>query len=78
MTQLTKPVKRTLGRSAGSGRDLHRETVITLYPGGVIGFRSKGRRHEYTVSVEACFSLAVKAEAEAQRKAKAAKRKARS
>ena len=77
MTALKKPVRRELGRSAATGRDRHRETIITLYPGGVIGFRAKGRRHEHRVSVDACYSLAVKIEAEAARKEKLAEKKSK-
>lgn len=68
MTQLLKPVRRGLGKPIGNCRDVSRETIITLYPGGSIGFRAKGRRREYRISAEACYSLAVKVAAEEQRK----------
>lgn len=77
MTQLVKPVRRGLGRPIGSCRDVSRETIITLYPGGLIGFRAKGRRQEYRVSAEACYGLAVKLAAEEQRKARAAAKRAK-
>ena len=71
MTQLRKPVKRSLSLvGKGSWR---REIIVTLYPGGVIGLRDKGRRREYTLPLATVYMLAAEAEARrilAERKAK--------
>jgi len=78
MTRLHKAVKRTVALvPKGGGARL--EVVVTLYPGGVIGLRDKGRRKEYTLPLATVYYLAADAEARrimAERKAnKAAKRK---
>ena len=37
------------------------EHIVTIYPGGAIGFRKLRARTEYVISLAACHSLAVKA-----------------
>jgi len=71
MTTLHKPVKRSVQLiPKGGGSRL--EVVVTLYPGGVIGLRDKGRRKEYTLPLSTVYYLAAEAEARrimAERKA---------
>lgn len=56
MTQLKAKVTRSL---AGL---LRRNLIVTLYPGGVLGFRESRSRKEYTLPVVTCYRLAVEAE----------------
>ena len=77
MTRLHKAVKRTVALvPRGGGSRL--EVVVTLYPGGVIGLRDKGRRKEYTLPLSTVYYLAAEAEARkiiADRKAKRAEKR---
>jgi hypothetical protein len=68
MTPLQKPVT----RRATFTRDAGRLLVVTLHPGDVIGLRLYGTRREYTTTIGAVYSVAVKAEL-ARRKAERAK-----
>lgn len=73
MTHLHKPVSRSLKLEPRGGRGNRIEVIITLYPGGIIGLRDKGRRKEYTLPLTTVYYLAAKAEAEhmiVERKAK--------
>ena len=54
MTALVKPVKRVV--AVDSGRV---ELIVTIYPHGVLGFRQKGSRKEYDLSIMAAYRLAV-------------------
>lgn len=58
-TQLTKPVKR---RTEETRRDKGklRRYVITLYPGGLIGFRLEKTRREELLPVAVAFETAVR------------------
>jgi len=78
MTSLHKPVKRTLDLPLkGSSRT--RAIIVTLYPGGVIGLRDKGRRREYTLPLTTVYALAAEAEARSvMAERKAARKAARS
>ena len=76
MTRLQKVVRRVtnveqyeLGKS--------RPIVVSVEPPGLLGFRLLGTRRTYRLPVGACFMLAVRAEADDKRRAKAAERKAR-
>jgi len=71
-TKTTKPVVRE-----SSAIDAHRNIIVILGPGELIGFRLKGTRKVYTTTVSSCYLKAVKAEIFAQRMAKAAARKGR-
>ena len=74
MTRLHKPVKRTIAlQPKGGGMRL--EVIITLYPGGIIGLRDKGRRREYTLPLTTVYYLAAQAEARRVIAERAAKRK---
>ena len=74
MTDLTKPVKRrtmTCVRDRGKSRRL----VVTVYPNGTLGLRPEKTRHEEIITVDSCWSLAVKqrvAKEKAEKKAKRA------
>jgi hypothetical protein len=66
-TRLEKPVVRQ-GQVPVYGRTL----VVTLYPGDLIGLRPSRSRKEFTTTLGAVYSMAVRAEIAA---AKAAKKK---
>lgn len=75
MTPLTKPVYRM-------GVHLHRiaqnrRLVLSLEPGDLVGVRVAKSRKTYYLPVAAVFSIAVKAELLATRKAKAEERAAK-
>lgn len=74
MTDLLKPVRRVVRNAAARGSGFSPDIAVTLYPGGVLGFRELRRRKEYKLSVEGLMALAVRREVEA---ARAAKRKGR-
>lgn len=72
---LKKKVKRETNgfiREAGKNREI----IVILEPPNLIGFRAKGCRRVYHLTVEVCYSLAVKCEVAAKRmeKKKAKKR----
>lgn len=74
MTKLTKRVEReTLAFSRFSRRNL----IVALCPGDLIEIREKGTRKRWVLPVDAAFSLAVKMEVAAQKKAKAEAKKAK-
>lgn len=62
MVELTRPITREVPSIRIKGRVL----VITLKPPATICFHEKGMRNGYTVPIDACFWLAVKAEADRQ------------
>lgn len=73
MTHLRTPVKRSVSLIPRGGTGNHLDVVVTLYPGGVIGLRDKGRRKEYTLPLTTVYYQAAEAEAKriiAERKAK--------
>lgn len=74
MTALHKPVKRVTGAIVPEQGE-PRNIVVTLYPPNVIGFRAAGRRKEMTLTLEACYIMAARAEAEVIRKERQAARK---
>jgi hypothetical protein len=55
MTDLVNPVRR---RSTKEHRG--RRTIITLYPGDLLGFREERTRTEFLIPVAAAFDLALK------------------
>ncbi len=59
MTPLDKPVSRK-SYAIVRDRGVLRELVVTLYPTGVLGLRPAKTRQEERVTLEACFSLAIK------------------
>jgi hypothetical protein len=65
MTDLTKPVKRGV-RIAVYGGD-EKAYVVTIYPGGRIDIRERGRRKEFDMSLAAVYRLAVMVESDRQR-----------
>lgn len=73
MTALRKPVKRVTGAIVPE-QGKPRNIVVTLYPPNVIGFRAAGRRKELTLTLEACYIMAARADAEVTRKARKEKR----
>lgn len=54
-TQLNRIVKRELTRTDNRGRKL----IITLLPGDVLQFRSKGKRTVFEIPLGHCFNLAL-------------------
>lgn len=73
MTALHKRISRTTAIETRRGQNT--EVVVTLYPGGLIGFRHKGRRTEYTLDLKSAYWFAAKAAAEERIIAKRAARK---
>ena len=65
MTDLRKPVRRRVELPRGP-------VSVTLYPGGLIGFREKGRRVEFKLPLAKLFVMA----ADAYQQQKRAERKA--
>ncbi len=66
---LKKPIYRESNgdiREAGQLRPI----IIILQPPNLIGFRAKGCRKVYYLPVDACYSMAVKAEFAAMRREK--------
>jgi uncharacterized ParB-like nuclease family protein len=72
VTDLQKAVRR---RTVGLHRG--RRFVVVLEPGDVIGFRPERSRKVFYTSLAACFDLAVRQHAAAEKRAKAEARKAR-
>lgn len=54
MTELTKPVKRGLMSRDRKGRQL----IVTMEPGDMLTFRSKGKRRTVSVYLGHCLTLA--------------------
>lgn len=76
MTPLDKPVSRksyTVVRDRGKVREL----VVTLYPNGTLGLRPLKTRQEEVLTLESCYSLAVKQRVARERAEKLAKKKGR-
>jgi hypothetical protein len=77
MTRLSKPVRRVSGALVPE-QGKPRNIVVTLTPPNLISFRAAGRRRAFSLTVESCYTMAVKAEVEAARREKArARAKAR-
>ena len=66
MTKVKKTLSReTDGRVREQGK--MRAIIVSLEPGGLIGFRAKGTRRTYHLAVEGCFDLAVKKQVSMQK-----------
>lgn len=59
MTPLSKPVRRLTFDTIRSGGQTRR-LAVALLPGGLLGLRLQGTRREETLSLSACWSLAIK------------------
>lgn len=71
MTTLSKPCKRvaqTTVREQGKTRQI----VVILRPPGTIGLRAAGCRREYQLSLEAVYTMAVRAQVLAEKREKKA------
>lgn len=64
MTVLKKPVRRFARCATPHG--VKDELAITLYPGGIIGIREKGRRREVQVSAGVLYARLLMEEARAR------------
>jgi hypothetical protein len=74
MTNLNRPLSRVSKgtvKEAGKVRNI----IVILRPPNVIGFRAKGCRKEYQLTIDACYWMAVKAEERAQHKEKLKQKK---
>ena len=69
MTEIRKPIRRSVG-----GIERGRDVILTLYPGGVLGFRVKRCKREWTLPIVSAYRLAVQRELDLER---AEKRKGR-
>lgn len=74
MTRLTKRVER---ETETWSRHSRRNLIIALCPGDMIEIREKGTRKRWVLPIDAAFSLAVKMEVAAEKKAKAEAKKAK-
>ena len=74
MTDLNKPVKRICQNSFVRDRGL-RQVVVILRPPNIIGFRAKGCRKEYQLTIDRLYVLAVDCEIAARKKQRAKERK---
>lgn len=74
MTPLDKPVSRK-SNAIVRDRGVFRQLVVTLYPTGVLGLRPAKTRQEERVTLESCYSLAVKQRVAKERAEKLAKKK---
>jgi hypothetical protein len=57
MTEVRKPIRRSVG-----GVERGRDVIVTLYPGGVFGFRIKRHKREWTLPVVSAYRMAVQRE----------------
>lgn len=73
MTELKKAV----ARRTAAPVDIGRRVTITLYPGDLIGFRLERQRTEFVTTIDACYKLAVRQHVAAEKRAKAAIKKAK-
>ena len=74
MTNLTKPVRRvSAGRVFDAGK--MRPVVVTLEPPCVLKFRAKGCKRNYSLTIAACYIMAVKAHVSAEKRLKKEKKK---
>jgi hypothetical protein len=74
MTNLNKPVKRVTSgqiREAGAVRNV----IVIMRPPNILGFKAKGCRREYQLTVEACYIMAVRASVSMAKKEKLAAKK---
>ena len=69
MINVTKPIRRSVG-----GVERGRDVIVTLYPGGVFGFRVKRHKREWRLPVVSAYRMAVERELGLER---AEKRKGR-
>ncbi len=67
MTKTSKPVSRETVATKFE-RSQRRPIIVTIYPFGEIGFRLKGTRTTYSLSIEGCYDLAVKTALKVQAK----------
>lgn len=61
MTLLTKKLKRESDCMVWE-RGRPRPIIVTLYPSGLIGFRAKGIKKEFYLTIETAYMCALKAE----------------
>ena len=73
MTKTSKPVSRETIATKFE-RSQRRPIVVTIFPHGEIGFRLKGTRTTYALSIEGCYDLAVKTALKAQAKERKARK----
>ena len=64
MTALNKLVKRECQRTSDRGRPV----IVSLEPGDLLGFRLKGCRMTYRLTLGKCFLLAAQAHAQEQKR----------
>ena len=65
MTKVGRPVRRSV-----EGVERGRDVILTLYPGGVLGFRIKRHKKEWTLPVVSAYRMAVQREMDVQQAAK--------
>lgn len=76
MTNLTKNVKRvTSGKIREAGKI--RNVIVIMRPPNILGFKAKGCRNEYQLTVEDCYTAAVRTEVEAGKTEKRKKQRTR-
>lgn len=69
MTELKKPVRRvSQGKIFEAGK--FRPVVVTLEPPYILKFRAKGCKKSYSLTTDACYSMAVKADVAAKKRVK--------
>lgn len=74
MTHLTKPVKRTTRTPDRLPYGCREDLVVTLYPGGLIGIRERGRRTERKAGLGWLYAELVRREVEAKKRERKASR----
>lgn len=74
MTNLTRPVKRVSAGGVFEAGKM-RPIVVTLEPPCVLKFRAKGCKRSYSLTIAACYTMAVKAHVSAQKRLKKEKNK---
>ena len=74
MTALTRAISR---RSESTVRDRGhaKRLVVTLYPSGMLGLRPERSRREETITLEACYALAIRQRVASERREKKARKK---
>lgn len=69
MTNLTRPVSRvSRGEVFEAGK--RRKVIITLEPPYILKFRAQGCRKSYSLTTDACYTMAVKASVLAAKRSK--------
>lgn len=74
MTTLKKPVRRVSSATVHE-QGKNRQIIVILRPPNLIGFRASGCRREYTLTLDGCYVMAVRAHVAAEKRERVKARK---